>query len=97
MIAITACEAIRRHKRLEIRQDGKTDVVEVHAVGCDKDGHEIALVWEVRERLGEGDDHWALIDLESVNTADILEEKSEAPRPGYVRADSRFAIPIFSV
>jgi hypothetical protein len=44
----TACDALRQRKRLELRYDGYTRVVEVHAVGSTKDGNDIMRVWQVR-------------------------------------------------
>ena len=83
-----AIEALRAGKCLELRYDGFTRVVEVHAVGLTKDDNPIMRVWQVRggsvsgERVG-----WKLMRLDETFSAHVIDEKSNAPRHGYKRGD----------
>lgn len=64
-------------------------VVEVHVVGADAKGHDLMLVWQVRggsnsnKRSG-----WKLLRLDEAFAAQMIDEKSEAPRIGYKRGDN---------
>lgn len=86
MWAGIACEALRNGKRLELRYDGFTRVVEVHTVGETTAGNDAMSVWQVRggsnsnERVG-----WKLMRLDEAFAAAQIDEQSEAPRAGYVR------------
>lgn len=89
MLGFAACEALRSGKRLELRYDGFTRVVEVHAVGTTKDENWVMRVWQVRggsvsgERAG-----WKLMRLDETLSTHVIDEKSDAPRRGYVRGDN---------
>jgi hypothetical protein len=88
MFSTIACEALRQQRCLDIRYDGFSRVVEVHAVGVSSAGHDIMRVWQVRggsvsnERIG-----WKLLRLDEVLSVNILSEKSFAPRQDYRRGD----------
>lgn len=92
MYAQTACDALSRSLCLELRYDGFTRVVEVHAVGVTNDGNDIMSVWQVRggsessERQG-----WKNMRLDETFSAHLIDEKSEAPRPGYKRGNKAIA------
>lgn len=82
------CNAIRAHNCLELQYDGFSRVVEVHAVGVSKDGIEIARVWQTRGGSNSNESTgWQLLRLDEASSADVINEKSEAPRPGYKRGD----------
>lgn len=82
------CEALAAGKRLELRYDGYSRVVEVHAVGTTKEGNEIMRVWQVRGGSNSGEPQgWKLFRLGEAFSAHVIDEKSEAPRRGYVRGD----------
>ena len=82
------CDALNAGRCLELRYDGYSRVVEVHAVGLSSEGNWLMRVWQVRggsvtgERIG-----WKLMRLDEGFSAQILNEKSMAPRPGYKRGD----------
>jgi len=88
MDASTACAALLAGKRLELRYDGFSRVVEVHAVGMTKEHNWIMRVWQVRggsvhdEPVG-----WKSMRLAASFSARIIKEKSMAPRPGYKPGD----------
>lgn len=81
-----ACSALRNRKRLELRYDGYSRVVEVHTVGTTTAGNLAMSVWQVRggsssnERTG-----WKLMRLDEARSAHEIDEASEAPRRGYKR------------
>jgi hypothetical protein len=84
-----ACEALQSKRRLEIRYDGYSRVVEAHAVGYSADGTPLMRVWQVRggsasgERVG-----WKLLRLDEARGLALIDEPSEAPKHGYKRGDS---------
>lgn len=88
----TACAALRANKCLELRYDGYSRVVEVHAVGYTKDGNAVMRVWQVRggsvsgERAG-----WKLMRADETFSAHQIDEASQAPRSGYKRGDAIMA------
>jgi len=90
MLAEIACEALRRRKILELKYDGFSRCVEVHAVGVSKTGHIVMCCWQVRggsvsnEPIG-----WKLMKLADVSSAVVINEPSQAPRLGYRKGDSR--------
>jgi hypothetical protein len=87
----TACQALRDGKCLELRYDGFSRVVEVHAVGISTAGNPSMQVWQVRggsksnERTG-----FKSLSLDEAKAAIMLNEKSEAPRTGYKRNAKHF-------
>jgi len=92
MHTATACDALAKGRRLQISYDGFYRVVEVHACGITKDGNAVMRVYQVRggsvsnEPIG-----WKLLRLDEAIALSILEEASEAPRPGYRRGDKAMA------
>ncbi len=83
------CNALRAHNCLEVQYDGFSRVVEVHAVGVSKDGIAIARVWQIRGGSNSNEfTGWKLLRLDEARSANVINEKSEAPRPGYKRGDA---------
>lgn len=88
----TACDALRRARVLELRYDGFSRCVEVHAVGYSRPGHAVMRAWQVRggsasgERVG-----WKLMRLDEASAAAVTDERSEAPRNGYKHGDPAIA------
>lgn len=88
MWADIACEALKAGKVLELRYDGYSRSVEVHAVGYTKANHAVMRVWQIRggsvsdERQG-----WKLMRLDEATSARISEEDSLAPRLDYKPGD----------
>ena len=88
MWAQQACDALRQGKVLELRYDGYTRSVEVHAVGTSTAGHDVMRCFQIRggsvsgERVG-----WKLMRLDEANGAHITDERSQAPRTGYRHGD----------
>jgi hypothetical protein len=84
----TACEALQSGLVLQLRYDGYTRDVEVHAVGTTKEHHAVMRVWQVaggsvsHEPVG-----WKLLRLDEATGAFVTKQKSLAPRTGYKRGD----------
>jgi hypothetical protein len=84
-----ACDALQRGQCLELRYDGYSRTVEVHAVGNTQAGNDIMRVWQVRGGSSSGErTGWKIMRLDETFSAHIVDEKSEAPRRGYVRGDT---------
>jgi hypothetical protein len=88
MLIDVAKDALRQGKILELRYDGFSRYVEVHALGYNRDGHVLMRCWQVgggstkRERVG-----WKLMRLDRGFSPCIGADASAAPRPGYKRGD----------
>ena len=88
-----ASDALRQGKCLELRYDGFSRIVEVHAVGTSEEGNDLMRVWQVRggsvsnERTG-----WKLLRLDEAFGASVTNEESKAPRSGYKRGDKAMRI-----
>src|ERR1700681_1158623 len=88
-----ACEALRSGHVLELRYDGYSRSVEVHAVGFTKDDNPIMRVWQVaggsvsNEPVG-----WKLLRLDEAPGAGVTPQPSLAPRPGYNPGDPTMSV-----
>jgi len=83
------CSALRVRKCLEVRYDGFTRVVEVHAVGITAEGDAVMRVWQVRGgSVSQEPVGWKLLRLDEARSLGVLAEDSAAPRPGYRRDDA---------
>jgi hypothetical protein len=88
MLVQVACEALRSGHVLELRYDGYSRSVEVHAVGFTKDDNAVMSVWQVgggsvsNEPVG-----WKMLRLDEATEAVVTQQKSLAPRPGYKPCD----------
>jgi hypothetical protein len=92
MFISTAAEAVATSRRLELRYDGYTRVVEVHACGYTAEGNAVMRVWQVRGGSTSGErTGWKLLRLDEARALDLLDEVSKAPRPGYRRGDGAMA------
>ncbi|MGO8044953.1 hypothetical protein ACC713_18790 [Rhizobium johnstonii] len=84
----TPCDALVKGLCLELRYDGFSRVIEVHAVGTTQDGNSIMRVWQVRGGSNGGERQgWKLMRLDEAFSTHVINEKSEAPRTGYKRGD----------
>ncbi len=79
----TALRAMRESKRLRVRYDGWTRVVEVHAVGYSEEGNGLVMVWQVRGGSNSSAVGWKLLRLDGARCVELLDEPSAAPRSGY--------------
>src|SRR5271163_5015170 len=91
MLASTACRALGNRKRLELRYDGWSRVVEVHTVGVLKDGNQAMNIYQVRGGSNSGERAgWKMLLFDKTFTVHELDEASDAPRTGYKRNVSQF-------
>lgn len=82
-----ACQALRERKCLELRYEGWSRTVEVHAVGYSKEGNPLMRVWQAQGGSNSGVKGWKLLRLDEVMSGHICSENSNAPRQGYKRGD----------
>lgn len=88
MLVQTACDALRSGHVLELEYDGKSRLVEVHAVGFTADDAPVAHVWQL-----DGDAAgWQILPLNAAASAKITHQKSLAPRPGYEAGDKTLSV-----
>ena len=77
---------LRKARTLDLRYDGFSRRVEVHAVGYTKAGHPVMRAWQTgggrTERIG-----WKLMRLDEAIVAEVTGEASSALRRGYKRGD----------
>ena len=84
----TACAALRSGHVLQLRYDGYTRDVEVHAVGFTEDDNAVMRVWQVAGgSVGDEPVGWKLLRPDEGVEAVVTTERSMAPRAGYNPAD----------
>ncbi|KRB52841.1 hypothetical protein ASE02_00005 [Phenylobacterium sp. Root700] len=84
----TACDALAQGKVLELQYSGYSRCVEVHAVGISTKGNLVMRVWQIRGGSVSGEAvGWKLMNTDDASGAVILDEGSQAPRPGYKPGD----------
>jgi hypothetical protein len=90
MVSDIACHALKSGMALELRYNGFSRCVEVHAVGISKAGKLAMSCWQVRGGSASNESvGWKLMKLDDVQSAVVSDEPSQAPRPGYKRGDTR--------
>ena len=82
-----ACQALRERRCLELRYDGWSRTVEVHAVGYTKENNAVMRVWQTHGGSNSGENGWKLLRLDEVIFGHICPAQSGAPRSGYKRND----------
>ena len=87
MLTQTACAALRSGHVLQLRYDGYTRDVEVHAVGFTEDDNAVMRVWQVAGSVSNEPVGWKLLRLDEAAEAVVTTERSMAPRAGYNPAD----------
>lgn len=88
MQVFDACGAIKSDRRVQFLYNGDVRVVEVHTVGYSKENKPLMRAWQVRGgSQSKNPTHWRIFHLDQIIEPQVLDEKSEAPRPQYARGD----------
>lgn len=89
----TIADAIQNKRVLEFVYDGLSRVVEPHALGCSRAGHELLRCYQIG-----GESHhppipdWRLMTVSKIHSLAVVQNRHFAsPRPGYKRGDSAMA------
>jgi hypothetical protein len=82
-----ACQAVRERRCLELRYDGWSRTVEVHAVGYSSEGNSIMRVWQSEGGSNSGQRGWKLLRLDEIVSAQLGRQLTDLPRLGYKRND----------
>lgn len=87
-----ACEILQSRRRVRFVYRDLVRVVEIHAVGLSKSNNPIMRAWMVEGESHSGSpSRWRMFDLDKIGTIEILDIRSDAPRPGYKRGDPSIA------
>ncbi len=82
------CAAIAANSCLELRYDGYSRIVEVHAVGISTAGNPCMRVYQTRggsvsnEPIG-----WKMMTIDKSFAMEVIAERAQTPRQGYRRGD----------
>ena len=87
-----ACEALNAKKCLEIRYDGYSRIVEVHAVGTSTAGNPVMRAWQVHSTKPGFKPEFRLFRLDKTWAYAISNTDSQAPRTGYKRGDPAISV-----
>lgn len=88
MRVVDACDAIRVQRRVQFNYKGEVRIVEMHTVGYSRDSNPLCLGWQVRGgSRSNSPTPWRVFNLDEITDERLLDERSEAPRPGYARCD----------
>ncbi len=88
-----ACEALQAKRRLAITYDGHSRIVEVHCVGTSTAGNPVMRAWQVSSTKPGAVPEWRLFKLSKAWRYAVMDEISQAPRPGYKPRDSAIPFP----
>lgn len=87
------CDAINNKKCLAIQYGGFDRVIEPHAYGLTKEGHEVMRIWQIRGGSRSGKmPPWRLFRLDETHAIQILDEIAQTPRPSYRRGDKSMRV-----
>lgn len=83
---------IENKLRLSFSYDGFHRVVEPHAYGVDRKGHEVLRAFQVRGNSESGEyAGWKLLRVNQISGTAVLSGRFAGPRPGYKRGDKAFS------
>jgi hypothetical protein len=88
MSVSSALDALQQQRCLELRYDGFTRLVEVHAVGVSTAGNDCMRVFQVEGGSVSGERQgWKMMTFDKTFAAIVSSVPSQAPRPGYAPDD----------
>jgi predicted DNA-binding transcriptional regulator YafY len=85
MYDVKICEAIRGLVLLQITYDGTIRLVEPHAYGHDKAGHELLRAWQTQP----APEDWRSFQIDKATSIAITNTRFSGPRLGYMRNDKQ--------
>jgi len=89
----TACEALRSGHALELQYDGYSRLVEVHSVGFTADDDPIMRAWQISGGVNDEEaTGWKLLRVDEAGAFLVTNQKSLAPRPGYLAGDKEMKV-----
>jgi len=83
MYDVKICEAIKHLACLQITYEGTIRLVEPHAYGHDKAGHELLRAWQTQP----APEDWRSFRVDKATSIAITITRFSGPRRGYVRND----------
>jgi len=93
MLHNTPIAALQAGTCLELRYDGFSRVVEVHAVGVSTAGNPCMRVYQVRGGSVSGEPvGWKMMVMDKAFTMHLTEEVAHSPRQGYAKNDRGMSI-----
>ncbi|WP_293460653.1 hypothetical protein [Phenylobacterium sp.] len=87
-----ARQALRQAKILELRYDGFSRDLDVHACGYTKQGHAVLRGWQASGGSASGErEGRKLMRLDEASAAHVSDRPSQAPRKGFKKGDPAMA------
>lgn len=84
--------AVDTRKHLAFDYDGQPRIVEPHALGLNKKGEIVLRAFQVAGGSATDPVAWKLFNLTKAGNLTVVDQTSQAPRPGYKPGDRAMAI-----
>ena len=85
---VAFCQAIFEHRLLRLSYGYRLRVVEPHAYGVNRKGHELLRAYQTWGTSESGEARgWKLLRVDEITAFEILDERFDAARPDYHRDD----------
>ena len=83
-----ACEALASGKCIEVKYDGLSRIIEIHAVGYSTAGNAVMRAYQVEGgSVSNNKVGWKMMKLDEAQKVALLDLASGGPRPGYSKGD----------